>query len=230
MTIAPPTWAATDFHTVDLSVDDVPAVFALYAESLAAVPDPAAVRADAPSFFEKIFAVGGEIIGLFDGLVMIGYGVIRPELEEEHDRVGLDRVVPADAPMRVLDGSAVRPAYWRHGLQRTTIDARIARAAELGATHVIAKASPGNVPSMRNLTKQGFHILGRVMKPYGWRYVHHRPVHLTAAEPIEGEWYPAHDVDGAEAMFREGRAAFAAKRDDAGEPMLKFTLGPDAPR
>lgn len=209
-------------HAIALSPRDIPRIYALYTEALAAVPDPAAVRADAPAFFADIFAVGGEIIGLSAGDALVGYGVLRPELEREHDRVGLDRHVPAGAPMRVLDGSAVHPSFWSHGLQRTVIALRIGRAAELGAGHVIAKASPGNVPSMRNLTRAGFHIVGLVLKPYGWRYVHVRRVARPEPEPARGTWLVAADVDAAAGRFAAGEVAYRAKRDGEGVPMLLF--------
>lgn len=209
-------------HATALFLRDIPRIYALYTAALAAVPDPSAVRADAPAFFENIFDVGGEIIGLLAGDALVGYGVLRPELDREHDRVGLDRHVPAGAPMRVLDGSAVHPAYWSHGFQRTVIEMRIARAAELGAGHVIAKASPGNVPSMRNLTRAGFHIVGLVLKPYGWRYVHVRPVAQPEPEPAPGTWQVAADVDASVARFAAGEVAYRAKRDEGGVPMLLF--------
>jgi RimJ/RimL family protein N-acetyltransferase len=207
---------------VALAPDDIPRIYALYTAALAAVPDPSAVRADAPAFFEAIFDVGGEIIGLLADGDLVGYGVLRPELDREHDRVGLDAHVPAGAPMRVLDGSAVHPRLWTHGLQRTVVDLRIARAADLGATHVIAKASPGNVPSMRNLTRCGFHIVGLVLKPYGWRYVHVRPVAEPEPEPVGGTWQVAAEVELSVARFAAGEVAYRAKRDAEGVPMLLF--------
>lgn len=214
---------------IDLSPADIPRIYALYRAALAAVPDPAAVRVDEPSFFEDIFAVGGEIVGLADDDALIGYGVLRPELDSELDRVGLDRHVPADAPMRVLDGSAVHPDYWHHGLQRTVIEARIARAARYGAGHVIAKASPGNVPSMRNLTRSGFRIVALVMKPYGWRYVHLRRVAAPEPEPALGVWQVAADVAAASERFAGGEVAFRARRDETGVPLLLFGRPPAGP-
>ncbi|MCF3935672.1 GNAT family N-acetyltransferase [Acuticoccus sp. M5D2P5] len=210
---------------VDLSPADIPRIYAVYTRALAAVPDPAAVRADAPSFFEEMFAVGGEIIGFLDEGELVAYGVLRPELDSEHDRAGLDGLVAPGAMMRVLDGSAVCPAYWGRGVQRAVIETRISHAQTQGASDVIAKAAPRNVPSMRNLTKGGFRIVGRVMKPYGWRYVHHRPVAPCPAVPEAGEWARADDVDAAEARFRAGGFAFEARRDEAGEPILRFAKG-----
>ncbi|WP_108659365.1 GNAT family N-acetyltransferase [Acuticoccus kandeliae] len=210
------------FDVVNLSPADIPVVYELYRRALAAVPDPAAVRADEPSFFEDMFAVGGEILGLRCDGDLVAYGVLRPELAREHDRVGLDGLVAPDAVMRVLDGSAVRPDFWAHGLQRTIIDARIVRAGEEGASSVIAKAAPRNVPSMRNLTKRGFRIVGRVMKPYGWRYIHHRPVADEPVHPEDGTWTVSEDVDGSEARFEDGFYACSAQRDPHGVPLLRF--------
>lgn len=210
-----------DVQSVPLAPGDVPRIYTLYRTSLDAVPNPAAVRADEPSFFEEIFAVGGEIIGLQVGDALVAYGVLRPELDSEHDRSGLDEHVPASAGLKVLDGSAVHPEFWKHGLQRVIIEARVERAGDLGAQHVIAKASPGNLPSMRNLLKCGFRIVTRVRKPYGWRYVHHRPVAHPYPRPDGGEWRPASDVAGATARFADNQAAVAC-RAEAGVPLLCF--------
>lgn len=207
---------------VSLAPHDVPRVHAIYLASLAALPDPSAVRRDEPAFFDWIFASGGEILGLSIDGALVAYGCLRPEVALEHDRVGLSGRVPDGATIRVLDGSAVLPAFWKAGLGRQVIVARIDRAGELGTEHVVAKASPGNVPSMRNLTRCGFRVVGRVMKPYGWRYVHHRAVRWAEPEPEGGEWLPSADVDGAEALFRAGRFAFAARCDEAGRALLKF--------
>ena len=216
------TAAHTELRPCALARTDVGRIYALYLSALAAVPDPGAVRADEPEFFEAVFDDGGEIMGLWaeDGLA--AYGVLRPELEREHDRLGLDRYVACDAPLRVLDGSAVRPAYWRLGLQRTVITMRIERAAAWGAGDVIAKASPANIPSMRNLLKAGFAIVAIVRKPYGWRYVHYRGVARAAARPALPDWIPAADIDAAAARFAAGEAAFECEVRADGKPWLAF--------
>ncbi|XWN34261.1 MAG: GNAT family N-acetyltransferase [Devosia sp.] len=219
------TFPVLDIQSVPLTLSDVPRIYALYRTALDAVPNPAAVRADEPSFFEEVFAVGGEIMGLQVDGDLVSYGVLRPELESEHDRSGLDDHVPASAGLRVLDGSAVHPQHWKHGLQRVIIEARVERAGALGAQHVIAKASPGNVPSMRNLLRCGFRIVTRVRKPYGWRYVHHRPVAHPFPRPDGGEWRPASDVVGATALFANDHAAVAC-RAEAGTPLLCFAKIP----
>lgn len=214
--------ATPELTRTALTRADVGAVYRLYLSALAAVPDPAAVRADEPEFFEAVFDDGGEILGLADDSGLVAYGVLRPELEREHDRVGLDRFVAPDAPLRVLDGSAVRPAYWRLGLQREVVSMRLARARTLGASDVIAKASPGNIPSMRNLLKSGFAIVGLVRKPYGWRYVHHRAVSRAAEAEGRTTWVRSADIDAARTHFATGEAAFACEVRADGVPWLQF--------
>ncbi|WMS42981.1 GNAT family N-acetyltransferase [Acuticoccus sp. MNP-M23] len=214
--------AASTLDEVRLTRGDVDEVYRLYLSALSRLPNPAAVRPDEPAFFDEIFAVGGGIVGFRDGPQLIAYGVLRPVLDSEHDRTGLASVVPAEAPLMVLDGSAVAPAYWRRGLQRAIIDTRIAEAARLGASHVIAKASPGNIPSMRNLLKCGFATVALVRKPYGWRYVNHRPVAAPVRPAADCQWMEAGRIDEAQDRFQAGEAAFACRAQDDGIGQLKF--------
>jgi len=220
--------AETALETVRLGREDVDEVYKLYLSSLARLPNPAAVRPDAPEFFEEIFDVGGGIVGFRDRDALIVYGVLRPSLENEHDRKGLSRVAAADAPLMVLDGSAVAPDYWKRGLQRAIIETRIAEAGRLGAAHVIAKASPGNIPSMRNLLKCGFATVTLVRKPYGWRYVNYRPVAAPLSAPQGGMWMESGRIDEANARFAAGEAAFACQADSDGTPWLSFAPLRDA--
>jgi len=207
-----------------LSRADIGAVYALHRETIAALPNPGAVRPDAPSFFEEIFDSGGEIMGLFaEEEGMVAYGVVRPELARERDRVALDKVVPEDMRLFVLDGTAVKPSHWRRGLQRHIVGLRIERAAaHHGAGAVIAKASPGNVPSMRNLMKCGFAIVGRIEKSYGWRYIHYRPVARGFAEPVGGTWVEAAAIEEAQRRFDGGEVARECAADAEGVAKLRF--------
>lgn len=214
--------ADTTLEEVSLARTDVDEIYRLYLSALARLPNPAAVRPDEPAFFEDIFNVGGEIVGFRDGPALVAYGVLRPVLDSEHDRKGLGHVVPAEAALMVLDGSAVGPAYWKRGLQRAIIETRIAEAARLGAMHVIAKASPGNIPSMRNLLKSGFATVALVRKPYGWRYVNHRPVAASVRAPADCVWMDAGRIDEAQARFTAGEAAFACEADGQGGARLEF--------
>lgn len=208
---------------VDLSRADVSEIYELYLSALSAVPNPAAVRADEPSFFDAVFDAGGQVLG-FRGpdTRLAAYGVIRPELEEEHDRFGLDRLVPPDTPLWVLDGSAVRPTFWHLGLQRAMIERRLLRLRLGGIAYTIAKASPGNLPSMRNLLKRGFAIVTKIKKPYGWRYVHARRTNAAVISTSEGEWVASGDLKDADRRFAQGEAAFACHAGEDGHPMLKY--------
>lgn len=226
----PPASPASDLTKVALSPADIDAVMALHRETIAALPNPGAVRPDVPDFFEGIFACGGEIMGLYEGAVLIAYGVLRPELAREHDRVALEALVAPAAPLWVLDGSAVKPTHWRRGLQRQIVALRIARAAASGVGDVIAKASPGNVPSMRNLLKSGFATVGLIEKTYGWRYIHYRPTHLAYAEPADGDFIAAADIEEAQRRFDAGEVGSACTVTEDGVAVLKFAppAGPAA--
>ncbi|MEO1102334.1 MAG: GNAT family N-acetyltransferase [Pseudomonadota bacterium] len=201
--------SAADATVVPLRRGDVGAIYRLYLAALARVPNPAAVRPDEPSFFDTIFDTGGEVLGLLAAGRLAAYGVLRPELTSELDRVGLEGIAGPCERLWVLDGSAVHPDYWRHGMQRTIIEERLARIAALGARHVIAKASPGNLPSLRNLLKCGFVTVGLVRKPYGWRYVQYRPVAAPIVQPAEGIWIAAGNIEEARARFAAGEVASA---------------------
>lgn len=212
----------TDLEPIRLSPADVDAIHGLHRETIAALPNPGAVRPDEPCFFEDIFACGGEITGLFGAEGLVAYGVLRPELASEKDRAGLDGWVAPQGTLWVLDGSAVKPTHWRRGLQRHIVALRIARAAALGAGDVIAKASPGNVPSMRNLLKSGFATVGSIRKSYGWRYIHYRPVSRAMGVAEAGTWVEAADLGEAQRRFEAGEVAGACALNEAGTPALRF--------
>ncbi|MGX1099745.1 GNAT family N-acetyltransferase [Amorphus sp. MBR-141] len=203
-------------ETVTLGVGDIAAIDHLFRATVAAVPDPAAVRPDEPAFFEDVLARGGEIIGLTVAGALIAYGVLRPEFGDQHDRDGLGRLVDLDAPLFVVDGSAVHPSYWSRSLQRVLIRERIDRAVRQGGRAVIAKVSPANLPSTRNLLRENFRIVARVRKPYGWRYVHQRAAVDFAPTPEAEIWRLAADVDAAQALFDDGYGA------------VRFRIGPDS--
>ena len=210
-------------ETVTLGLDDIPVIDGLFRATVAAVSNPAAVRPDEPAFFEGVLDHGGEIIGLTVEGSLIAYGVLRPEFDDQHDRDGLAHLVAADAPLFVTDGSAVHPSYWSHSLQRVLIRERIDRAVRQGAQAVIAKVSPANLPSTRNLLKEHFRIVARVRKPYGWRYVHQRAaVDFEEMDETPEVWRVAADVDGAQALFEAGYGAVRFRLGAQSRPELGF--------
>lgn len=210
-------------ETVTLGLEDIPAIDRLFHATVAAVPNPRAVRPDEPAFFHDVLDHGGEIVGLTVGGALIAYGVLRPEFPDQHDRDGLASLVPEDAPLFVTDGSAVHPSYWSHSLQRVLIRERVDRAVRQGARAMIAKVSPANLPSTRNLLKEQFRIVARVRKPYGWRYVHQRAAvdyPQTTDEP--DIWRVAADVDAAQALFEAGYGAVRFRLGAQSRPELGF--------
>ncbi|MEM8551739.1 MAG: hypothetical protein AAGF45_05115 [Pseudomonadota bacterium] len=208
---------------VDLKPGDVDEIYELYLSALSAVPNPAAVRTDEPSFFQEMFDVGGEILGLRGSDErLLAYGVIRPELASEQDRFGLSGLVPEHAGLWVLDGSAVRPNHRQLGLQRAMIERRLLRLRSRGIGFAIAKASPGNLPSKRNLLKRGFALVAKIKKSYGWRYVHARRTATPVVADGEGEWIASGDLSAVDLRFGRGEAAFACRVGGDGLPLLKF--------
>ncbi len=219
----------TELEPAKLSLADIDAIYDLHRETFAALPNPGAVRPDEPAFFHDIFDCGGEITGLYGREGLVGYGVLRPELAAEKDRVALEAWLAPHRSLWVLDGSAVKPTYWGRGLQRHLVGLRTARAGALGVEAVIAKASPGNVPSMRNLLKSGFSIVGRIQKSYGWRYIHYRPVAEAMTHPEAGEWIEASAIAEAQRRFEAGEVATQCALNEAGVPALHFAaVAPDA--
>ncbi|WP_018698855.1 GNAT family N-acetyltransferase [Amorphus coralli] len=210
-------------ETVALGMGDIEAIDGLFRATVAAVPNPAAVRPDEPAFFEEVLDRGGEIVGLTVHGALVAYGVLRPEFPDQHDRRGLSRLVRDDWPLFVTDGSAVHPAYWTHSLQRVLIRERIDRAVRQGARTIIAKVSPANLPSMRNLLKEHFRIVALVRKPYGWRYVHQRSaVDYPETSVIPEIWRTAADVDAAQILFEAGYGAVRFRLGEEARPELGF--------
>ena len=57
----------------------------------------------------------------------------------------------------LVNGSGVRPAYRRRGIQGALIRARLDRARELGCDLASSSTLPGT-PSRRNMERHGFHV------------------------------------------------------------------------
>lgn len=207
----------TPLHEVDISE-----VQAVYDASISALTDPGAVRPDAPDFFEWVFSVGGEMLGLRLDNRLVAYGVLRMPKATKNDWDGMERAVPAEAKFAVLDGSAVHPEFWSRGLHRRAIDERTQMAAGWGVDYVVALAGPRNIPSMRNLTRSGFAIAGLARKPYGWRYVHARSVKTPEVSEGPFHWERAEDVDASQARFSRGEVASLAKGDPELGSMIRF--------
>ncbi len=221
-----PTAAPDDVAVTMLMHEDVPAVHEIHCRTLDALPSADLVRRDEPAVFHAMLEQGGAIIGLTEAGRLIAYGMVRPEDTGSDDRKGVEAFVPHGASIFVLDGSAVLPSFWSRGLQRMLIDARIDYALERGAEHAVCTAAPNNVPSMRNLTKQGFRIVRAAEKEYGTRYLLWRPAAQPMPRPddAESDWHQADDVASANALFDRGAFAYDAIRGDCGQAFLHFAL------
>jgi GNAT superfamily N-acetyltransferase len=57
----------------------------------------------------------------------------------------------------LVNGSGVRPAYRRRGIQGALIRARLDRSRELGCDVASSTTLPGT-PSRRNMERHGFHV------------------------------------------------------------------------
>ncbi|MDQ0317542.1 GNAT family N-acetyltransferase [Amorphus orientalis] len=211
-----------DIETVELGRADIGDIVAVHRAALAAMPRSELVRPDGPETFNRMFDMGGEILGLIEHRRLAGYGMLRPERDGMGDREGLARVVPEAGVLFVVDGAAVHPEYWTRSLQRVLIRERLDHARRRGAGHVVATAAPGNIASIRNLLKEGFRVVDGLRKSYGLRYVLHRQV--REAEAVEPEiWGDLGDLDGSRSLFQAGYCATRFRLGDDARPELGFT-------
>ena len=149
--------ALHDLRCRQLNAADTPAVMALQADMLAALPDSHWYYPSPAIVFEACFT-RGESFGFFQGETLAGFGTltpwyIRPETCYAH-KVGED-------PHRTMDFQdvMVSPAFRRRGIHTALLDLfdRVAR--QENATALYCTIAPENEPSITSFQKAGYHWL-----------------------------------------------------------------------
>lgn len=202
----------------ELNLDDLDAVDALNHLAVGPVVDPNVVKPESHAYFETIFAGRGFFMGVFDGPLLIAYGIL------QHDHAPADDPRPSlglapGAPVGRLAGARVAPAYRGRGLQRLLIAARVDAAPP--DMLLFSTAAPVNTPSWSSLLAEGFPI--RDIQFFFGGYARYLMVR-------DGTTYDANDtllvdpLDTARqrALFAEGWRGYARGRLESGAAGVVF--------
>jgi hypothetical protein len=203
---------------------DLDAVHDLHRRATDHLGRPDLVRPETRAFFAALLDGGGHLFGLEDGEGLVAYGVLQVTLPPEEDLRALLGLAP-DAPFAKLAGAAVRPDAWGRGLHETAIRVRLARATELGLTHLYATAAPANGRSWSNLIDGGL-VIAALVEQYGGRlrFIHYRDLGspLPEAEPATGQWCDAEAIDRQRAALAAGRGGIAWRRTAEGRREILY--------
>ena len=137
---------------------DLDAMHALHRRSIADLPAQA-VKPESREFLDSLLRGRGRVLGVWDGGVLVAYGVLQHDLLPDDNPRALLGLTPTQ-PLVKLAGAAV-DARWRgQGLQRALIARRLDWC---GTQAVFATAGPSNPASWRSLLACGLlvHALER---------------------------------------------------------------------
>ncbi len=157
--------------------------------------------------------------GAFHGESMIGYATLqRPRAGEEN--YGKDLGLPPEALDRVghLAGSAVKAEYRGNGLQRLLAEARDRAARTLGVEHMCGEVVPGNVISIANHLRQGYHLEADKVDRFDLVcFVLHKRLSENPPSEPSGQMFevPAGDPAACRVHLRAGRCGFEVVRPTA---------------
>jgi len=167
----------TRTHGTDIVVlgpGDLDELLALQAEVIAALADPAWLRANDRAMLEDCLA-NHVVLGVREagGLAAAGILVDRGSDEENIQHYFSDdrQLLDASSNLKLI---LVSPHGGRRKrrLGRTIVDLLGHRAAERGRERVLCTIHPRNAPSIRLFTGLGYRRRGRVSTPYGGRHVY----------------------------------------------------------
>lgn len=140
-----------------LDAADTPAIMALQADMLDALPDSHWYYPSPAIVFEAC-CVRGESFGFFEGETLAGFGTltpwyIRPETCYAH-KVGED-------PRHTMDFQdvMVSPAFRRRGIHSALLALFDRVAGQENATAIYCTIAPENAPSISSFQKAGYHWL-----------------------------------------------------------------------
>lgn len=161
---------------------DAKAALELHTAVRAALPDPALFQlwGGAEAFIAAHLpgpAARGESLGVWEGERLIAYGSLTRPLADDADNYAACLGWPAARAGRVglLSAAMVAPDRRGLGLQGRLIEARVARAAELGIDELLCRASPLNAVSRGALMRRGFALAwlgeqaGGLLRHVFWR-------------------------------------------------------------
>lgn len=149
--------ALSDLRCRKLDASDTPAIMALQAAMLGALPDPHWYY-PSPAFVFEACCIRGETFGFFQGETLAGFGTltpwyIRPESCYAHKA--------GDDPHHTMDFQdvMVAPTFRRRGIHTAllTLFDKIAR--QENATALYCTIAPENEPSISSFQKAGYRWL-----------------------------------------------------------------------
>jgi GNAT superfamily N-acetyltransferase len=212
-----------------LAPADLPALHALHAAVVRALPDPTMFRlfGGAEKFLSDHLGARGQSLGVFAQDELVAYGSLTRPAPDDIDNYAVDLGWPTERAARValLSAAMVHPAHRTQGLHRLLIARRIALARELGVPELLVRAAPANAVSRRTLLSHGFAVawLG-VQREGSLRHVLWRPIDGPAWTPPASvdaalAWAAADDLPEQQRLLHEG---WLGVRMRAGDPSLGF--------
>ena len=203
-----------------LQATDLPALHALHAEVMAALPDASLFNlfGGAASFFGSHFGARGESLGLFRGAQLLAYGALtRPQAgDADNYATYLDWPTERAARVALLSAAMVAPGERRQRLHTALIAARLALAQARQVPELLARAAPANALSRQALMGQGFALVWLGQQAGGLlRHVFWRPAAQALAAEGALTWVAGDDLAGQQAQLAAGRIGLALRSGDA---------------
>ncbi len=156
-----PSALASRLRWAPMQPADLDAMHALHRCSIADLP-PQAVKPESREFLDSLLRGRGRVLGVWDGDVLVAYGVLQHDLLPDDDPRALLGLAPTQ-PLVKLAGAAVDVRWRGQGLQRALIARRLDWA---GTQAVFATAGPSNPASWRSLLACGL-LVHALQRRYG---------------------------------------------------------------
>ena len=212
-------------HLRALDARDLPALLALHAAVMRALPDPGLFRlfGGPERFLSDHLGARGESLGAFAGERLVGYGSVTRPAAADLDNYARDLGWTPERAGRValLSAAMVDPGSRGQGLHRALIAARIALARERGVPELLVRAAPVNAASRRALLAHGFAVVWLGVQGEGsLRHVMWRPIERAAWEPPAAgdaglEWAAADDLETQRRLLADGRIGVRMRDGEA---------------
>ena len=195
-----------------LGPDDIEPLLVLHHEVLDCMPEPLLLYERDYGFYHRCLTEAGGIVGAFRDGTMIGYATLfTPGPDEENYGVFLDLSEEDLRHVGHLAGSAVHPYYRGSQIQRILVEVRGLYAHRTGFHHLCGEVLPGNTVSIANHLAEGYFLAGFRVDKYGLPcFILHKDMRRdpSPVEEHEIRQLPLLDIEGYQAMMREGRWGF----------------------